>query len=53
MGTCYVLTSAGLDSTVMADMKLAVRDRETGKAVSLRPPVKKSPELLWLLSIQA
>ncbi|KAF3859484.1 hypothetical protein F7725_021883 [Dissostichus mawsoni] len=45
MGFCSDLTSAGLDSTVMADMKLAVRDRETGRAVSLRPPIRKSPEL--------
>lgn len=53
LGVCYNLTSAGLDSTVMADMKLAVRDRETGRAVSLRPPIRKSPELLWPLSAQA
>ena len=49
----YILTSAGLDSTVIADMKLAVRDSETGRAVSLRPPVRKSPELLRPLSAQA
>lgn len=47
------LTSAGLDSTVMADMKLAVRDRATGRAVSLRPPIRKSPELRRALSTQA
>lgn len=47
------LTSAGLDSTVIADMALAVRDMDTGKAVSVRPAVRKSPELFFLLSTQA
>lgn len=53
LGICYNLTSAGLDSTVMADMKLAVRDMETGRAVILRPPIRKSPEFRWPLSAQA
>lgn len=46
-------TSAGLDSTVMDDMKLAVRDMDTGSAVSFRPPVRNSSALSLLLLVQA
>lgn len=46
-------TSAGVPSTVTADMKLAVRDRATGPQVICLPPTKKSPEDVFFLSLTA
>jgi len=40
-----------VDSTVIDDMELAVRGKATGNAVRVRPPVKKSLQLLRLLSL--
>lgn len=46
-------TSAGVPSTVTADMKLAVRDKATGPQVICLPPTKKSPELAFFRSLIA
>lgn len=53
VGLLMNLTSAGLDSTVIDDIRLAIMDMETGKMLSFLPPVRNSWALPLPLLAQA
>lgn len=47
------LTSAGFESTIVDNIRLAIRDMETGKITTFHPPVRNSWALPLPLLVQA